>query len=273
MERARIPMSILKTASMCGPIVVAMDLVHGFIVARRNLQTPADLANLEDALRESGEPACRRLMSILGGGTQKQEPVVDRPEALREPVSVPLADWKDNGKARLFLMNSSKPTIIRVIGMPFAFRAHWVPAPNGTTGTLVPHVDGCPLCAFRTPERMSLVPVLRKAEGRAVPGFLLAQEDLRAKIACQLAGRNPTDFDLVLYFAPFQEGLCSVYKSPPEAILDDLVKAAQIVCADPDGFIANAFGGGQSDSRPVRAPMFIVEGHFSDEARLRALVK
>src|SRR5574343_1470109 len=33
MERARIPMSILKAASMGGPIVVALDLVHGFMVA------------------------------------------------------------------------------------------------------------------------------------------------------------------------------------------------------------------------------------------------
>lgn len=266
MERARIPMSILRASSMGGPVAASLDLVAGTIVVRRSLG-PADLADLEGTFREAGEPACRRLMSILGGVSLCI--VADRtPEPPRQP-----RETSSGGEPRLFLMGASRPTVVRVIGMPFAFQAHWVPSANGSAGRLVPHSGGCALCALRAPERMSLVPVIRRVDGLHIPGFLLAQEELRAKIARQLSGRNPIDFDLVLYFAPFQDGMCSVHKAPPEAVPEGLVRSAQAACSDPDRFVAEAFGGGPPEGHPGRAPMFIVEGHFAEEARPRNLMK
>jgi hypothetical protein len=268
MERARIPMSMLKAASMGNSSVVAtLNLSDGSMVVRRSLASMADICDLEGAFREAGEPVCRRLMAILGGAQQDKIP--DKSETVPD-IPAPLSK-NDAKKPWLFLMNTKKPMIIRVIGTPFAFQAHWVT--NSSVGELVPHIEGCPLCEFRAPERMSLIPVIRKSDGQSAPGFLLAQEDLRSKIARQLVGRNPTDFDLVLYFAPFQDGLCSVYKAPPEPIGDDLVKTAQAVCSDPNGFVASSFGTTLPDAKPTRAPMFIVEGHFSEEHKPHNLVK
>jgi len=281
MERVRVPMSILKSAAMGdGPVVVSIDL-SGIIVVRRHLEGSADLADLEGAFGEAGEPVCQRLLGILGSYRQaidaEEQPIAT--VVTPKPIGVPqsLTEWKydiiNNGKPKLFLMNMNKPTIIRVVGMPFAFQAHWVPAQDHTAGRIVPHSDGCSLCSIRAPERMSLVPVIKKSDGRSEHGFLLAQEDLRSKIASRLAGRNPTDFDLVLYFAPFQDGMCSVYIVPPEVLPDDLVKLAQAACADPDGFVAETFGSDPPEGRPARAPMFIVEGHFAEDAKPRNLAK
>jgi hypothetical protein len=248
MGRVRIPMSILKSVSMGRVSIIAAIDFPKSIVVRRNLEEPSRLADLEVILGEIGEDACARLMGILDGNHQGVE------------TRLAEVHQEQCAKPRLFLMDSKRPTIVRVVGPPFAFQAHWVT--DGSLGKLVAHSDGCELCTLRAPERLSLVPVIRRAGGLQTPGFLLAQEELRSKMARQLSGRNPVDFDLILYFAPFQDGMCSVHKAPPEAIPEDLVKSAQEVCSDPDRFVAESFGTGFAEGRVARAPMFIVEGHF-----------
>jgi hypothetical protein len=259
MERARIPMSMLRTVGMDGrPLVVSPELTSGTINVRPSLVKAKP--RVEAVLREMGPEMCAKLAAALSGDSCADKPA-DPAKGARA------ADPK------LFLMDTSGPTVIRVIGAPFVFNAHWVPV--GDKGRIVPHRDPCPLCSMRTPDKMFLIPVVRKKGGETQAGFLLAQEDLRANIARQIAGRNPTEFDLILFYKPYSDGMCGVYKSPVEPMPESQMANARSACADPNAFVASTFHetDGDIQSVPGRAPMFIAEGHFSDEAKPRNLAK
>lgn len=257
MGRTRIPMSTLKKVGMVYiKVDVIPDLVSGTVTVKPSRYRCED--RVKAVLRELGVDACAKLLAALSGENNALFPIDDRCAA----------------NPKLFLVDSSSPTIVRVIGRPFAFKMHWVPI--GNKGMIVLHRDKCPLCTTRVPDITFLIPVIKKRNGESKTGFLFAQEALRTNIARQIAGKNPTEFDLILFYKPYSDGMCSVYKSPVEPMPDDQVSAAMSACADPNAFVANTFQDAENlrvQMVPGRAPTFIIEEHFADEAKPRNLVK
>lgn len=268
MERARIPMSMLRSARMGGEeaVVIVPCLTDRYVTVWPSLCRKR--SELAAVLRTAGPEICNQLARILMNEEQ-------RPEEQQEVTTAPVApEQQRDNEPKLFVMDTTGPMVVRVIGRPFGFQSHWVPV-ESNTGRIVPHSADCSLCGLRTSEHMSLIPVIRKKNGEISAGFLLAQEALKTKIAHQLSGRNPTGFDLVLYYVPFSEGMCSVYKSPPEEMPESQIEAAQAVCCDPNMFVAKTFGepANHNDATPAKAPMLIVEGNFATDARPHNLVK
>jgi hypothetical protein len=249
MERARIPMSMLRAAGMAGePVVIVPNLAGDCVGVWPSLtRRRAEFAAI---LGDSDPEICHRLACVLSGKGWRQDTIH------------PAAEPPPSGAPGLFVMSAVSPMVIRIVGKPFGFQAHWVPT-SGGTGRIVLHTDGCAMCAVRAPERMFLVPVVKRG-GKEASGFLLAQEGMRTRLSRQIRGRNPTEFDLVVYHAPFSEGMCSVHENPPECLSESQIEAAQAACRDPDSFVVDMFGTLPHGTAPApaRAPMFIVDRHL-----------
>lgn len=304
MERARIPMSMLRMAGMnrCKTLVISAGLnsipslsVRPWIIDKQD--------ELYQIIDDAGPQIRDRLYSILVDhdhqtGTSAGPPVVPvsldpgpwvKARSADRLLSVPMDGFSpDPGrspcqsltlprppvdelestihspmvdKAKLFLPEFSAPTVVRVIGSPFAFQSHWVAQIGG--GTIIPHRSSeCKCCGIRAPDRMYLIPIIRRKESLST-GYLLVKEELRAKIGRALAGSNPTLFDLILYYKPFVDGMFDVYRNPPEPMPDGLVECAQTACGDPNTFLANTFPEQEGFAVPSRMPALLVPGNFA----------
>jgi hypothetical protein len=212
---------------------------------------------LYQIIDDAGPQIRDRLYSILVDHDH-QSLTLPRPpvDELESTIHSPMVD-----KAKLFLPEFSAPTVVRVIGSPFAFQSHWVAQIGG--GTIIPHRSSeCKCCGIRAPDRMYLIPIIRRKESLST-GYLLVKEELRAKIGRALAGSNPTLFDLILYYKPFVDGMFDVYRNPPEPMPDGLVECAQAACGDPNTFLANTFPEQEGFAVPSRMPALLVPGNFA----------
>jgi len=267
MERARIPMSMLRAAGMTGyrTVVISASLTPP------SLSVQPWIVNRQDELRQIIEDAGSEIRDRLYAILVDQRAVPAQPqvaEPLPDPVVEPVEPYADPlpepalDKAQLFLPEFSMPNIIRIVGSPFAFQSHWVA--KGCEGTIVPHrQSGCPCCGVRAPDRTYLVPVIKRKEDQFTAGYLLVRDELRTKIGRVLAGANPTLFDLILYYKPFVDGMFDVYKNPPEPMPEGIVERAQAACGDPDVFLANTFPEQESFAPPSRMPALLALGHFA----------
>lgn len=269
MERVRIPASILRKAELDigdrKSVVVVPQMPSSFCMDKDPcLSVVPDLGsrfNMARAWFEAiGQRNCELLAASLEGKPVladpepviPPDPVQEMVENLREPSQPP----------KLFFPSPFKPTVIRVIGKPFLFQAHWVATSGG--GTFAAHKDdACPLCKDRGPERMYLIPVLRRGADMEQAGFLLAKEELRAVIGKVLAGANPTSLDMILYYRPFAYGMFEVFKNPPEPIPEGVLEKAQETCGNPDAFLDSVFKESFAPTVPARSPAVLVKGHFA----------
>lgn len=243
--RVRIPLSTIKKARTDRgenqSVILIPNLNLSSITIIPNVKRSSEVKSI---LCEIGPDLCKKLFDCL----------YNNETALEED---------DSCKPKLFLIDVKKPTIVRIIGLPFSFGAHWVTNENTGGGTLVPHFTGCSICKHRSPENMYIVPVIKKVNGQNLVGFLLAQEELKNKIASKIKGKNPSDFTLIIYFATIQDGMCHVYNNPPEQISKEELKSAQEICNNPNKFIFDTFKYDDQVGEPRRSPMLIVEKHFS----------
>lgn len=241
--RVRVPLSIIKKVGTDRNQSVRLipNLNLSSLIILPNMRCSSEIKSI---LREIGSDLCKKLFDCL---CNKET----------------LLDKDDSYKPKLFLIDVKKPTVVRIIGLPFSFSAHWVTNENTGGGTLVPHFLECSICKHRSPENIYIVPVIKKVDGQNLVGFLLVQEELRNKIANKISGKDPSDFTLIIYYAPLQDGMCHVYNNPPEQISQEELKRAQEICNNPNKFIFDTFKHDNQTGEPKRSPMLIVEKHFS----------
>jgi len=259
MERVRIPASMLRKIGLDknDRVVVIPQISPGDPC----LIVVPDLSRKIEAVRQVfldiGQKKCEWLAGLVDVALQ----VVPKDEG------PPVSHFSDLPQApRLFFPSPFKPTIIRVIGKPFAFRAHWVAAPasNGGGGTFVAHKDDlCQLCKVRGPERIYLIPVLRRGVDADQVGFLLVKEELRTVIGRALYSFNPTSFDLILYYKPFSYGMFDVFRNPPEPIPESVLDKAQESCVNPDAFLDSVFKEIPAPFVQDRSPAVLVKRNFA----------
>lgn len=258
MERARIPMSMLRTSGMtgCKTLVISASLTPPSLSVRPWIIDKQD--ELQQIIEDAGSAIRDRLYSVLVDAKSAPLPDVVKPEPIKLQDEAPLDE------AQLFLPKFGAPTIVRILGSPFAFQSHWVTKGDGNGGIIVPHPpSGCQLCNHRVPEKMYLVPVIRKQNGTFESGYLLIKEDVKAKIGQVIAGANPTLFDVILFYRPFAEGSFDVYRNPPEPILSDVLERAKNVCDNPDEFISDTFLIPAEPFVLTRMPMALAPAHFA----------
>jgi hypothetical protein len=257
MDRVRIPVSILRKAGINGKpgVTVTPDLNKPMLIVLPYMLDR--VGSVATVLSEMGEATCAKLLAAIDGKTVSAR----LREADAVPELVPGTEPLDSGtEPKLFFPSPFKPTVIRVIGQPFMFQAHWVATVGG--GTFIVHKVECPLCKERGPERLYLVPVIRRGAELEQAGFLLAKEELRAVIGRVLSGSNPSAFDLMLYYKPFAYGMFEVFRKPPEPLVDGLVESAQEMCGDPDAFLESVFAEPDADAVAQRSPAVMVKSHF-----------
>ena len=267
MGRARIPRSMLRMASMDAKIIVlAPDLTSGSVYARPYILNRR--TELETALRELEPKFLDHLHAILTDSAE------DSTEA---PVETEPA--KDVAEPKLFLPDFKRPTVIRVIGQPFSFAAHWVSEPSCGTkgGAIAAHrrYEECPYCDKKSPETMCLVPVVRRRYGKSEAGYLLTHLVLKNQIARALKGGNPTECELTLIYSPYSDGSFKVFHNPTDGSVfpDEMTRIAQELCDNPDGFLASVFFEHSSPVAVDRFPTVLAANLFDDRARPRNLVE
>jgi hypothetical protein len=259
-ERARIPMSMLRAAEMTG----YRTLVISASLTPPSLSVQPWIIDRQDELRQiidcAGPEIRDRLYSILVDARPVLLPEVANVEP--EPIKFQADEQTSLDRAQLFLPEFGSPTVVRILGSPFVFQSHWVALDNG--GAIIPHPSSeCQLCNNRAPDKMYLVPVIRKKNGTSEPGHLLIREEIRAKIGRVIAGANPTLFDVIFFYKPFAEGSFDVYRNPPEPMLEDVLERAREACENPDEFISDTFPIPKGSLTLARMPMTLVPAHFA----------
>lgn len=259
MERARIPMSMLRTAGMtgCKTLIISASLTPPSLSVRPWIIDKQD--ELRQIIEDAGPAIRDRLYSVLVD--TKSAPLPD----VVKPWAIELQDEASLDKAQLFLPKFGTQTIVRILGSPFAFQSHWVTKGDGEGGAIVPHqLSGCQLCDHRAPDKMYLVPVIRRQYGAFESGHLLIREEVKAKIGQVISGANPTLLDVILFYKPFAEGSFDVYRNPPTPILSDVLERAKRACENPDKFISDTFPRpDESFTTLTRMPMALAPAHFA----------
>jgi hypothetical protein len=277
MDRVRIPLSMLRMAGIAGykTIIISASLIPSSLSVQSYIIDKQD--ELQQIIEDAGPEIRDRLYAILiesrvqqpeliprlvRGGSPLCNIVSEKATKLESVVTSTDHTTTLDG-AQLFFPEFDTPTIIRIMGSPFTFLSHWVDACAG--GALVLHRPSeCPYCNSRAPDRMYLIPVIRKKNNELVVGYLLTKVELRDKIGRAFAGANPILFDLILYYKPFVDGLFDVYRNPMEPMSEDIVERAQAVCGDPNTFLLDTFPDPEGFSISSKMPLLLTVGCFTD---------
>ena len=257
MDRVRIPMSMLRRTRMDRiGVFITPNIVSEVLSVRSFSPTFADL---ERALSNLDDNAINVLQAIFAR-KQPKEHLADKP--------------------KLFIMDAATPTVLRIIGKPFLFMAHWLAGMNG--GTIYPHTENCPFCSAKAlagyhirgikdvkaePELMYIIPAIRKKNGQPQVGYLLAEPKLKQAIATAISeAKCATEtFDMIIFFKPYVEGMFGVHRNPVETIPLETIWKARDICGDPNTFIKETFKAPEGAAIPSRFPMAIVAKNFSDD--------
>jgi len=249
--RLRVPMSMLKKAGLNG---------HLTFVVSTNLND-SSICVMPYVLDKN-----EKIFDIIGSIDNNILEMIH--DILVNPVRL-IAVKSVLSKPQLFLPSCDGPTIVRIIGPSLLFNAHWVNLKgDGRGGTIVPHKDGCKICEHRTPDILSIIPVIRKQRGELDVGFLLVKEGLRRKIGSVLLGTksDPSCADVLIYYVPYDDGMFRVYMNPHEVMPEDIINKAKETCGDPNAFVASCF---QEPDEPFQVhmiPVVLAKKHFDSSA-------
>lgn len=272
------------------PKDLPMDVVADIITGNQSVRTVVAAVKKLCPMKD-GKPASEDVIFTLSA-IMAEDPLTSDPDPEPEPSEVLKieiksevgeTEWVPEEPPDFLLPDPSRPVVMRIIGNPYQFHAHWMRVSKkkddaikswpGSAGLVDRHTKHknelalcgplCTMCERRKPDKMWLVPVLAVEAGVRNAGFLMVQTEVIRKIARTLRDKDRDRTDIILYHRPWSEGMCEVFANPPEDLIPGEIEKGRATCSAPDKFLAYSFREAKHvGGDPIRPPMMITGHHL-----------